>query len=144
MLRGDRLAILIRVLMLLACGPLLLPSGYCICTIGIATATPLESHPTLCCSHHDHTSPDHDNAGSDSAPMPDDDEHAPGCPAITGEVSCLPPAESNIDVTVLAVVPAASNHSDRSLISLRLDPPPSEPFRLSSPPLYLAHCSLVI
>lgn len=155
------LAILIRVLMLVACGPLLVPPGFCVCKAGVTSctpphrasagerATPAEPpHPTARCSHRhvatdatDFTPP---GEPTTPAPAPHDDDHAPGCPAATAGGERLQWVEPTADTTPVSVqvafvgfalVPATGGcrPPDRRLVN-----------RPCSPPLYLTHCSLVI
>lgn len=156
------MAILVRVLMLVACGPLLVPPGFCICKAGVTSCATSHrasvgvegtagepSHSTARCSHR-HDAP---KVASDLAspgeptpptPAPHDDDHAPGCPAATvgGErVQWVEPTADTTPVTVqvafvgVVLVPVAGGcrPPDRHHVN-----------RPCSPPLYLTHCSLVI
>lgn len=157
------MAVVVRVLMLAACGPLLLPPGYCLCKAGVGsrgTARPQEpgsgpqSQPpatrSTCCSHrHPATAGgvDHRQTVTDTplapGPTPHDDSHLPGCPASPGVdrykwTEPTPPSAAVLSppLTLPLDVP--------------LEPAPHRPLtaaetnRASAPPLYLSHCALVI
>jgi hypothetical protein len=154
------LSILGRILTLLACVPMLLPSGFCACKAGDAggtpppanasrAITPPPSHKTEGCSHR-HAVRDHNPAVAPGepptrpAPVPCEDHHSPGCPAASPAVERIQWSETTPGTTtvllllpfVLAVLAPAANAR----------PPVDRPFSNwpSSPPLYLSHCSLVI
>lgn len=153
------MAILVRVLMLVACGPLLIPPGFCVCKAGVTSCTPshresvgrqattAESHSTARCPHRHDTSKaasESTSPGEPTPPAPHDDDHAPGCPAATVGGDRLQWVEPTADTTPVAVqaefvgfllVPATGGcrPPDRQHIN-----------RPCSPPLYLTHCSLVI
>jgi hypothetical protein len=155
------LAILVRVLMLVACGPLLVPPGFCVCNAGEAGCTPLHcehvaAHGTDAapvdlpdhCSHRhgpaEATASDHVQAGLPTPhPSPAPHDHAPGCPAATAGVERPQRVEPTADASPV-LVPAP-------FVGFLLAPvtggtrPPSPPTPWPSPlPLYLSHCSLVI
>ena len=152
------MAILGRVLMLVACVPLLLPTGFCICKAGdtgctqshveaARAVTPTPSHKAEGCFHH-HATPDNSPAElpgeqpPQPAPAPHND-HSPGCPAASPGVERLQWSEPTPGATV-ALLPA-------TFVVVALAPtvvsrptaPPGTP-RPVSLPLYLSHCSLVI
>ncbi|MFO0800527.1 MAG: hypothetical protein U0804_23920 [Gemmataceae bacterium] len=156
------MAILVRVLMLVACGPLLVPPGFCVCKAGVTSCTPSQraslgvegttaetSHSTTRCSHrHDIPKVASDVASpgeqTTPAPVPHDDDHAPGCPAATvggDRLQWVEPTADTAPVTVLVafigfvLVPEAGGcrPQDRTVVNWP-----------TSSPLYLTHCSLVI
>ena len=142
------LSILARVLMWMACLPLLQPTGLCICKGGGYTrAQPHQQadpdHTTSadcscrgCRIGRDHTPPAR-------APARDDDSHIPGCPASPGVDrykwadptpslhSPLPP------VALVTVLPDLSAAKPIKFAACAVTWP-------SDPPLYLSHCTLVI
>jgi hypothetical protein len=148
--------------MLVACGPLLIPPGFCVCKAGEAGCTPLhrghaEVHGTDAAptDAHDHCSHRHgpaEDATSDRTqaglpaphPHPAPHDHAPGCPAATAGVERLQRVEPTADASPVPV-PAA-------FVGFLLVPvtggtrPPNPPTSAwpSSLPLYLSHRSLVI
>ena len=136
-----RLLLLMRVLMLVACGPLLLPSGLCRCQpeVGLATSSQSPEPVAVKVCAHGHC---HEVAPVEQPPQ-QPKKHKPGCPSElasvdrspwtepTVNVAAVPPLVSVID-TVAALPPVA--HSSRHEL------PPYVP----STPLYLAHCALVI
>src|SRR6266545_3475883 len=92
------LLVIVRILMLAACLPLLLPTGFCLCKLG------LEPHST----------PPHagDSTSDREDPLaPDDDSHTPGCPASHGadQLKWIEPLEFSAQVPppveVLVLVP---------------------------------------
>ncbi len=153
------MAILIRVLMLVACVPLLLPPGFCVCKAGESSCTPSHResigeqattaeppHSTARCSHRHDTSKvasDFTPPGEPTPPAPQDD-HAPGCPAATVNSDRLQWVEPTADTTPVAVQAEFVGY----LLVPATDgcPPPARQHvnRPCSPPLYLTHCSLVI
>ena len=114
---------LVRVLIVAACLPLLLPTGFCLCKLGIA--------------HH----PESMLAG-DSHPDSDDD-HAPGCPGSHGadQLKWIEPLEFSIlsepPAELLMLLPLA-------LESRAILPQDHEGPWPSAPPLFLTNCSFVI
>ena len=155
------LSILGRLLMLLACVPLLLPPGFCVCKAGDAGGTPLPyanasgaitpppSHDSERCSHP-HASQDDSVAVAPGeptthpAPAPHEDHHSPGCPAASPAVERPQWTEPTPGVTaalpllpfIVAVFAPGANAR-----------PPAHQRSLNWPsslPLYLSHCSLVI
>lgn len=153
------MAILVRVLMLVACGPLLVPPGYCICKAGVTSCTPplresvevrgtesISSHSTARCSHrHDAPKAAHDFTppGEPTPPAPHDD-HAPGCPAATVGGERLQWVEPTADTTPVAVRAAFVGFVLVPEMGGCLPPDRHVVNRPCSPPLYLTHCSLVI
>jgi hypothetical protein len=147
------LPILIRFLMLMACGPLLLPSGVCVCHAGervratTSEAAPVEvaKKPARCCQRcpSEVENPSVTSPPTEQHPTspPTDGPHAPGCPAslsvdrvqqgVTAEQFVL-----TSPVVVWVISPVAVRGHDGS-------PVVPSVCRLSSP-LYLSHCSLVI
>jgi hypothetical protein len=154
------LTILARVLMLLACVPLLLPTGFCICEAAGRCCTQVECQRAEStrekadtpkksgCRHHHH----HDDADSDTPPgdthhhhhRPKDGQHDPGCPAASADVDRSQATEPTLGVTdvvppvfVVAYLPFLP-HPAHARVRVA---PSGWP---SAPPLYLSHCSLVI
>lgn len=155
------LAILARVLMLVACVPLLQPTGFCICKVDWSSRTPpaqeraeaevpsrltaLKSeYCTQRCGSDDGNQSPTPRLPERSCPSPADDNHMPGCPASMGAdrfkwvepagrfAQTLPPVETGTFLPFELVVPVA------------VRPIPSSAHAPSSPPFYLSHCSLVI
>lgn len=157
------MAILARVLMLVASLPLLFPPGFCICKVGGGGVAPFgqaqvagsqKIKPGLsksgCCANRDCTG---DHAGrpasqpgeskSRPAPAPRDDSHLPGCPAAAGAdwFKVVEPVQTPVHtLPPVALVPF------RLLAVVSVAAPPITTFTNwpSSPPIYLSHCSLVI
>lgn len=150
--------------MLAACGPLLLPTGFCTCKAGAAdrvthsgekASTPAHteiasSHKTGCCSKH-HSAP----GVAKSVPAPPDeprqapgpiphDDHSPGCPAAS-PVADRPhgsdPSPERTDIADAA--PLAGGRLAPSTTARRATPVVGRNWPCS-PPLYLSHCALVI
>ncbi len=142
------LAILPRVLILVACVPLFLPPGVCLCAVGEAAVASLaettgdgtpdhESHD--CCSHQ------HGPFLPSQQPTPhrQHDDHHPACPA--ADTVGLTRWTDQAGNAAFAL-PLAAAHE---FVFLRL---PTEhrrphfpaPTRAAAHPLYLSHCSLVI
>jgi hypothetical protein len=136
-----RLLILVRCLMLLACGPLLLPSGLCICQPDVGAATSTQSPEPVAvkgCSHgHCHKA-----VPAKPAP-PQPKKHKPGCPSElagvdrsqwveqSASVAAVPPPVSAIDsVAVPPPAVCASRHEVSHYVP--------------STPVYLSHCALVL
>jgi hypothetical protein len=138
--------------MLLACGPLLAPSGLCVCKAGrpggaVAVRASVEVPPTApkmkrsgctCC---DSAPVAKSRSTLPPKPSPTDD-HLPGCPASPGADS-LKWVEASPQVVVVQAL--------LEIVALVAEPAPVVP-RVSltsarwssSPPLYLSHCALVI
>lgn len=152
------MSILARVLMLVACVPLLLPPGICVCKAGqpVRTSSPLEqvearTNPAPaaakpgCCSQPRCTAESRSSSlpPGDQSPAPPDDSHMPGCPASPSAEAAkwVEPTQSFTTVLppldVVAIRPVQVVASAAPLISTSTNWP-------SSPPLYLSHCSLVI
>jgi hypothetical protein len=152
-----------RVLMLVACVPLLQPTGFCVCKAGGRDRTlPRQVHidaeatasstvkKSGCCSQC-HTpdaakllaASDLDGQPHRPCPAPDNDSHLPGCPASPGVdrfkwVEPIPQITSVLPpLDSAAFLPVEVKVS--TLVSV-----PTSTFSPSSPPLYLSHCSLVI
>ena len=156
------MAILGRILMLVACVPLLQPPGFCLCKAGSPSHTsPYQDvsgetdrcpapQKSGCCSQrnaHDTTAKTPASLSSEPAqrpcPAPADDDHLPGCPASVGvdRFKWVEPAQSfaeplpPVEVTVFLSL---------GVTALVARPVPTSLNWPSSPPLYLSHCSLVI
>ncbi|MBA4188007.1 MAG: hypothetical protein C0467_08305 [Planctomycetaceae bacterium] len=151
------MTILVRVLMLVACLPLLQPTGFCICKAGLRTNSRPDSLPTIpvevphtpssdctcrhCKSERPPALPTKTGEPSSPAPIPDD-SHSPGCPASAG-VDCfkwIEPVQSldyDIPVEVVAFLPI-------EVVRFATPPTITSTAWPSSPPFYLTHCSLVI
>ena len=145
---------ILRVVTLVACGPLLFPPGFCVCKAGgwvsAAPAAEQKAPPARsksgCCANRacrgDHVERTGDSQPL-STPAPRDDSHLPGCPASAGVdwfkwvepvaplVQALPPV-AVITFLLLNVEPL----TPPSIFTSTCWP--------SSPPLYLSHCSFVI
>ena len=154
----TRLATLVRVLMLVACLPLLQPTGFCICKAGSrahARPAPLPTIPVEVshtsssdcnCRHCNSERPPAlpTKTGEPSSPDPiPDDSHSPGCPASPG-VDCFKWVEpvQSLDhdmppVEVVALLPI-------EVVKFATLPTITSTTWPSSPPFYLTHCSLVI
>lgn len=152
------MATLLRVLMLVACGPLVFPPGFCVCKASAKNCTPVQrksvankqaglssSHSTGSCSHHHNTSKSDTAASSPAIPTPPsphhDHDHDPDCPAATASVEQLQWFEpTNVATPVMMQV---------AFVGVRLVPatgcrPLDHPDWPCAAPLYLKHCSLVI
>jgi hypothetical protein len=124
--------------MLAACGPLLLPSGLCICQPDAEPAAPSPKQVAKACSHgHCH------KADPPRKDPPQPKKHTPGCPSELASVDRSPGTDSAATVsTVLQVAPAID--------SVIAPPQPAHPVRhelpsyVPSTPVYLSHCALVI
>jgi hypothetical protein len=139
--------------MILACGPLLLPTGVCVCHAAErggrpqASAVDTPTNPpavrkSRCCSKCV-TAPvdERPTAVAPEAPRPADD-HLPGCPAspAADSLKWVDPTPQLAAVLALPVAP---------LLTAEPLPTPVQPSPVSvrwpsSPPLYLMHCALVI
>lgn len=155
------LAILARVLMLVACVPLLQPPGFCVCKVGVSSRTspyqdvsgqthrcPVPQKSGCCSQRNAHVTTGETFANLSFVPAPHpcpapaDDDHLPGCPASVGvdRFKWVEPAQSFADPLLPAEVAVFV-----SLEVAPLAPRPAAPsFNWPSPPLYLSHCSLVI
>ena len=164
MVRRWRLAILVRILMLVACVPLLQPTGFCVCNAAgsgnttspslepteARTHSPTAPHKIGCCSHHDIDSEANKSAPSDSdrpAPCPtprDDDHHMPGCPASAGvdRYKWVEPVQSFAQT--LPALDVGTFLPLEFALPVAARPIPSAAVWPSSPPIYLTHCSLLI
>jgi hypothetical protein len=152
------LPIPVRILLLLACGPLLQPPGFCVCKAVPAARAPSEhegrdgsdfepkvgASKPVCCSHRH---------GGEDRPIPvphppveqgSDDDHMPGCPASPG-IDSSKWAEPTPSVTAALTRPVGGVAilSDEAVYSPNPSFKPAVRWP-SSPPLYLSHCSLVI
>lgn len=154
------MAILARVLMLVACVPLLQPPGFCVCkAAGSGRTSPSQKGSALansspaptkgCCSRRSPNDPVTSATTESPAPTPcpapaDDDHHLPGCPASVGvdRFKWVEPAQSFSD-SLPAVDPGSFLPLDVVLpVAVRLIPPAL--ISRSLPPIYLTYCSLVI
>lgn len=156
------MAILARLLMLVASVPLLFPPGYCICKSGGGERVGATGHgpvvaqradssarsPSGCCGNRN-CAGDHERrtpAGESKSrpgPAPQDNDHMPGCPAAAGADASkwVEPSQTLAHtlppLVVVVVLPVD--------VAGRRRPPVATPTNWpSSPPLYLSHCSLVI
>lgn len=152
------MATLARVLMLVACVPLLQPPGFCICkTAARARARAVTLAPVKAEAPHAPSSdcgcrqckigqpPTHSTESSEpSTPTPTPDEsHLPGCPASPGvdRFKWVEPVQSLVhDLPSVEVL---------TFLHIEVVGPAALPSRTpatwpSSPPFYLSHCSLVI
>jgi hypothetical protein len=154
------LAILMRVLLLVACGPLLVPPGICVCKAGVTSCTadvratvekqdgsPVRPHSTACCSHRHDTlkiPSESTQHGEPTTPVPaHHDDHTPGCPAgnLADRLQSVEPTTDTTPVTVLVTfadvvfetTTGGCNRSDHHVLNWPC-----------SPPLYLTHCCFVI
>lgn len=119
--------------MLVACGPLLLPSGLCRCQPDAGLAAPKPT-PVKACSHkHCHKTP-----VQPVEPLPT--KHKPGCTAELADLDRSPAPES-VAFTV-AVLPVAIDSLTLTSI-VRLSRQDSSP-RVPTTPVYLSHCALVL
>lgn len=153
------MAILARVLMLLACLPLLQPPGVCVCkTAGPDRTLPspertahAKSRPAPkkgCCSRPDDSAfavqcGTPEPSASHPCPPPSDDHHLPGCPASAGvdRFKWVEPARTFAEalppVEFYSFLPVQTAAAVSRPISPSVNRPPSSP-------LYLSQCSLVI
>lgn len=147
-----------RILTLVACVPLLLPPGYCVCVARHAVAAPASptrsearlapthSHKAGGCSHgHAVRGVATDAPGGEAPPAPvSPTDPDPVCPAASHAVDRIPPGESLPDVSV-HLFPATYVVAEPVVVHDTPRPPERLlSCRPASPPLYLAHCSLVI
>ena len=158
------MTVLARILMLVACGPLLQPTGFCVCKAGgFGGPSSVPAQGAVEVQSHDHaagkkagctcsecspigkgritTTPTAPTPPAGPTPVKD---HLPGCPASPGADSLKWVDPSPQLVTVLAL-PALDTllTAEPALTVLPLAVPTSARWS-SSPPLYLSHCSLVI
>lgn len=157
------MAILARVLMLVACVPLLQPTGFCVCKAGEGQRTSPHREPVAdtthgpptaqksgCCSQR--CTANEANKSSSSpvepaphpCPSPGDDQHMPGCPASVGvdRFKWVEPAQSFAQTLPLPDV--GSFLPLEVVLPVAVRPiPPANNFP-SSLPIYLSHCALVI
>lgn len=155
------MTVLARILMLVACVPLLQPTGFCVCkSDGWGRPSPVrgsvevqaDSHSAArkadCTCSHCAPSAKNRTAAIPSAPTPPagpspTDNHLPGCPASPGADSLKWVDPTPQVVTVLALPALVSLPTAEP--ALTAAPPTLPAARCSSfPPLYLSHCSLVI
>ena len=161
--RRSMLAILGRILMLVACVPLLLPTGICVCKAGVSGGVSarqaafkgraggsVASPCNACCTTG--RCPEHvGKAASSQAgrvsqsprPVPTDDRHMPGCPASpTAEASKWVEPTPPLAAALPPHEAVAFLFIEVVFVAARQISNPAN--RSSSPPLYLSHCSLVI
>lgn len=145
--------------MLVACVPLLLPTGFCICKAGetsytpshveaAGAITPQPSHKAEGCSHgHAAQNNRTAEAPGDQPPQepvaPTPHDHSPGCPAASPAVERLQWSEPTPGATV-ALLPATFVVVALAPTVVSRPPAPPGSHRPVSLPLYLSHCSLVI
>lgn len=123
--------------MLVACGPLLLPSGLCRCQPHAGVVAP-EPVAVKACSHgHCHkTAP-----AKPESPQPT--KHDPGCPTELASVDRSQWTEPAVNVAAIPpLVSVLDSVATRQSVvrPSRHELPPYVP----STPVYLSHCSLVI
>lgn len=153
------LAILARVLMLVACVPLLQPTGFCICKAGwpsrtaspsavVVDGSPVAQANTLCCTKGRCAEPVNKPFPSrerppSPRPAPTDDQHMPGCPASTTADASkwVEPTQTPTNALPPLPVVAYLHVKVAATVSLLVPTFTNWP---ASPPLYLSHCSLVI
>ncbi len=157
------MTVLARILMLVACVPLLQPTGFCVCKArGFGGSSPVPVRETVevqapahsagkkaGCTCSDCSPPGKGRTTTTPAaptppvrPSPTDD-HLPGCPASPGADSLKWVDPSPQLVTVLALPALVTLLTAEPTLTV----PPAVPTSArwsSSPPLYLSHCSLVI
>lgn len=109
------MSILLRALLLIACGPLLVPAGFCTCAAA------------------EHHAPEHSD---------DHDSHDPDCLA-TADVPSIPPCERAdsllaFDIVAELLVPAPVERPRE------VSQPVLITQQATSRPLYVYHCALVI
>lgn len=149
--------------MLVACVPLLQPTGYCVCKAGewqrtsphrepVAATShgPATAQKSGCCSQR-HTADEANKSTSvpvepapHPCPSPGDDHHMPGCPASAGvdRFKWVEPAQSFAQT--LPPVEVGTFLPLEVLVPAASRPIPPAALWPSSPPIYLTHCSLVI
>lgn len=156
------MAILARVLMLVACVPLLQPTGFCVCKaagpgrVSSPWQEPAEARthsPTIpqkagCCSHRNVNAEDNKAAPAAPdrpAPCPTPgDDHMPGCPASVGvdRIKWVEPAQSFAQT--LPLLDVGSFLPLEVVLPVTVRPIPPAANCPSSLPIYLSHCALVI
>ena len=111
------LLVAVRILMLAACLPLLLPSGFCLCKLGL--------------EHHPATEPAHDR-----------DSHAPGCPGSHGadQLKWIEPASTHVIDLPLVEMFALESHPAFASVAA---PHECEGPWPSAPPLFVSQCTFV-
>ena len=153
--------LLVRVLMLVACVPLLLPTGFCSCKVDWLSLDlhcqeyiQKDEHQSLsglksscCCGHGDPTeeaqlSPVDKPADPIHTPL--NDQQKPECPGCPGAFQTRI-IESTVSVSHIF---AAFEHYGSFTHELSIPVPPRPLLNLfhtsSLPPIYLTHCALVI
>lgn len=159
--RGGLLTVLARILMLVACVPLLQPTGFCVCKArGFDRPSPVRESVEVQPQGHSagkktgctcsECSPPGQGRITTTPAAPDlpvspspTDDHLPGCPASPGADSLKWVDPTPQIVTVLALPAPVTLPTAEPALSVL--PPASPAARWSSsPPLYLSHCSLVI
>lgn len=157
------MAILARVLMLVACVPLLQPTGFCVCKAGegqrtsphrepVAVGSHVQATPKKagCCSQRhsvdevSKTATTPADPAPQPCPSPGGDDHMPGCPASVGvdRFKWVEPAQSlaqtlpPLDVGTFLPLEVVQPVAVRPI-------PPAANLPLSLP-IYLSHCALVI
>ena len=157
------MANLSRVLMLVACVPLLQPTGFCVCKAGewqrasphqepiaVSSHVQVAAQKTGCCSQRCTTDEATETATTPTEPVPHpcpspgDDDHMPGCPASVGvdRFKWVEPAQSiaqtlpPLDVGTFLPLEVVQPVTVRPI-------PPAANLPLSLP-IYLSHCALVI
>lgn len=148
--------------MLVACLPLLQPTGFCACKaagsgcpsphgvpVAAPTPCPVTAQKAACCSHRSINAEDHKTARPVSdrpapCPTPGDDHHMPGCPASVGVDSFkwVEPAQSFAQTLPLPDVGSFLPLEVVLPVAVRSIPRVVQ--WPSSLPIYLFHCSLVI
>lgn len=159
--RGRLLTVLARILMLVACGPLLQPAGYCVCKAdGFGGSSPVRGSVEVQppdhaagkkagCTCSDCTSPGKSRiTTTPTAPTPPAGptpvkDHLPGCPASPGADSLKWVDPTPQVVTVLALPALVCLPAFNPALTAAAPTFPVVRW-WSSPPLYLSHCSLVI
>ena len=155
------MTVVARILMLVACMPLLQPPGVCVCKAGgVDGPSPVQEsvevqpqghsagNRTGCtCSEcapvvKGRTAATLTPSSPPASPSPADD-HLPGCPASPGADSLKWVDPSPHLVTVLALPVLVTLTITEPVLTVQPVVPASARWS-SSPPLYLSHCSLVI
>ena len=159
------MAVLVRVLMLVACVPLLFPTGFCVCKVSgsgglspLSSLNPVEARPDSppiprkvgCCSRCAQSDDSSERTSSSRlvnlpppASPPPVEDHVPGCPASPGADSLKWVDPTSQVVAVLALPAVVMFPVIEPAATAPLSSTPSNRWP-SSPPLYLSHCSLVI
>lgn len=121
-----------RLLALLACLPLFVPTGVCLCSAGESAICPVSNCCDDCCDE------------PQESPAPSNDDHQRGCPdgqafdAVNGFSS---QTALHLDLAPLTVAELREPADDSvRFIRCRIDIGDSSPNR----PLYLAHCALIL